>query len=480
MVKSLATDGVSGMGKINSQVFWFSVTLFVFVLSAVLDFEYGIVTIKGNGEVLGNASVLVGDVLVKTKEVQVPIKLMDAVLVILIVMLAINRKNYFIKIKQAVQCITFQKMAALIAAIFVLAAVSILVNSNEYTNSQLLLMSLYLIKLLQAVSVGIIIAVMVSERKISDISKVFLVSVLFSTFLLMLNKLGLIAIGTTSGDRMETFGVIIFTMIIILFFHQIESWETKIGMGKQVLYAATVFAGSVSILTCGKRGIEMTYLGCMVVLLLLAYLSNNAGRRVFALMFFLAFVVSIPKLSSDFDRTIGNTYDSIARMPHKQELINLLPNSEGLDNPVNATPKFKASPVYYIASKLDYSGADRIGRVIKTLRLSYENGFIGTGFQGTQYKYGYFPDSGLQFLLEIGLLGVFLLLLSVYYLIHALKKPYMTDEYAIAHVLLVVGTLGMLCVFCNQLYMPRFTMIFVFHIFLWVFYTGFMNKNYVV
>jgi hypothetical protein len=282
----------------------------------------------------------------------------------------------------------------------------------------------------------------------------------------MLNKSGIVAIGAAAGDRMEAFGVIIFAMIMTIYFHQMESWGSTIEISKQWLYAVTLFAGSVSILTCGKRGIEIVYICCMVALVFVIYLYKNSGSKRMVLMLFFAFIVSFPNLASDFNRTLGTAYDSIGGAPHKEEIISLIRK----DN------QAEGSLLYDFASGLDYSGADRIGRMIKTLRLSYENNFIGTGFQGVQYKYGYLPDSGLQLLLETGLAGALSLLLFLYYLLAGVAKiPYITNRFAIVHISLAVGTLAMLCIFSNQLYMPRFMMIFAFYVSLSVLYGKFLK-----
>jgi len=396
---------------------------------------------------------------------------MDVVTVILAMVLAINRKTYFARIKQVFQNLKLQRLAASIAIIFVVAAVSIFTNASEYTNPQLLLMTLYLIKLLQAVVVGIMVAAIATKRKISEISSPFLIGTLLSIALLMLNKFGIINMKAAAGDRMEGFGVIIFAMIMAIYLHQLESWVRTIEISKQWLYAFTVFIGSVSILTCGKRGIEITYQCCMIALVLVIYLYKNSGSNRLVLMMFFAFIVSLPNLIHDFNKTLGNSYDSISGAPHKQEIINLIHK----ENPAKENPakdnqakdnQAEGSLLYDFASELDYSGADRICRMIKTLRLSYENNFMGTGFQGVQYKYSYLPDSGLQFLLEIGLAGVLLLFLSVYYLYGCVtKSTYISSGFAIVHISLAIGTLAILCVFCNQLYMPRFVMIFVSYMF---------------
>lgn len=466
MVKELANTGVEYMGKVNSGISWFGALLFLFVVSAALDFEYSIATVKGNGEVLGHASILMGDILVKRKEVQVPAKLMDVVTVILAMVLAINRKTYFARIKQAFQNLKLKRLVASIVIIFVVAAVSIFTNASEYTNPQLLLMTLYLIKLLQAMVVGIMVATIATKRKICEISSPFLIGVLFSIGLLMLNKFGIIVMSAAAGDRMEGFGVIIFAMIIAIYFHQMESWERTIEISKQWLYAFTVFIGSISILTCGKRGIETTYQCCMIALVLVIYLYKNSGSNRLVLMMFFAFIVSLPNLIHDFNRTLGNSYDSIGAAPHREEIINLIhKDNQAKDNPAKDN-QAEGSLLYDFASELDYSGADRICRMIKTLRLSYENNFMGIGFQGVQYKYSYLPDSGLQFLLEIGLAGVLLLILSVYYLYGCVaESTYISSGFAIVHISLAIGALAILCVFCNQLYMPRFVMIFVSYMF---------------
>tara|TARA_B100000242_G_scaffold105074_1_gene72622 strand:- start:903 stop:1238 length:336 start_codon:yes stop_codon:yes gene_type:complete len=64
---------------------------------------------------------------------------------------------------------------------------------------------------------------------------------------------------------------------------------------------------------------------------------------------------------------------------------------------------------------------------VKSLILLYDN-FFGVGFWGTQYKFNFLPDSGLQFFLEIGIIGILIFILCLYNLLNFLKNQKWTES----------------------------------------------------
>ena len=71
--------------------------------------------------------------------------------------------------------------------------------------------------------------------------------------------------------------------------------------------------------------------------------------------------------------------------------------------------------------RLDHSTVIRLSKHVKSLMLLYDN-FFGVGFWGTQYEFNFLPDSGLQFFLEIGIIGILIFILCLYNLLNFLKN----------------------------------------------------------
>lgn len=505
MVKKLATDGVGEMGKlIGYMPSVLRVLLFLFVISVILDFEYDIASIKSSGEVLGQASVLEGDTLVKRKEVQIPIKLLDVFSIILGAFI-ISHKGALINVKLLLRNKASLSAVGMIGLFLVVAAGTIFANASQYTQAQLLLMSLHLVKILQAMVVGVAFAAIVGVEKINNISKPFLLGVLISCITLILNKFGLIFIGAAAGDRMETFGVVIMAVLMAFHLYSIEASKGALEKSRQMLYLAAIFVASFATLTSGKRGVELVFLIAIAMLFLHGLVKKSASRKLLQALL-AALLFSVPNLVADFLRTADNSYNALHGTIYREkifdtykEIISSQPGKEIASNTAgkevapsqlgkevipgsspagkeivlsHAEMTLNESTKIPFISALDYSGAERIGKMLETLSLSHENGWIGTGFWGVQYKYGFLPDSGLQVLLETGLAGSIALVLMLYFVVKmaSLSRPNINMS-ANAGILLAVLVLAVLSVFCNPMYMSRFVLMFVFFSFvcgLWV------------
>ena len=109
---------------------------------------------------------------------------------------------------------------------------------------------------------------------------------------------------------------------------------------------------------------------------------------------------------------------------------------------------------------LDYSSIIRLSKHVKSLILLYDN-YLGIGFWGVQYKYEFLPDSGLQFFLEIGLIGMMIFFLYIFYLIKYFKEEKMSESVFtfLPIILIFVSFLG-LSFFSSILYEWRFMLLF--------------------
>jgi hypothetical protein len=470
MVKKLAIKGAAKMGKmIVFAPRGFSAVLFVFALSVALDFEFAIASIAGSGEVLGQSSILVGDALHKVYEVPVPIKLLDVVTLILTILLISRRKIIFSEIKSAYENNAWRWLLFIVGLFYFWAAISILVNVQEYTEPQLLIMGLHLVKLIQVTLVGVIMALLVRENPIHEISGPLLLGFLLASGVLILNKLGWIVIGTAAGDRMETFGGIIIGIAMIFHFHRAETREGEVSALKQLLYVATVIVATIAILTSGKRGITVVYLACIPFFLLSGLFSSKTIRRNLQYALLVGFIFSLPNIASDYQSTFEQPYNALHGTVYRNEIVSLYEKFGS--KPAEGRPYWKTEEYRVpFVSNLDYSGAERIGKFIKTIKLSVENLWSGSGFWGVQYKYEFLPDTSLQVLLETGLIGAALLLLMLYWFWHGTAESrFHENGHATAHILVVLVALTILGVFCNPFYMSRLVMMWMFIAFLFVY-----------
>jgi len=342
------------------------------------------------------------------------------------------------------------------------------VHRADYTASQLVVMGLHLAKLVQVTLVGSMVALLVRERKIVEISAPLLLGFLVASAALIMNKQGLIDIGTVAGDRMETFGGIIIAIILFLHFHRVEALEGRMGTLKQLLYVTTVFIATVAILTSGKRGVELVFLACLAMLAISSLRAGWERSRILHYALIAGLVVSLPNVVADFHRSWGLPYNALHGTAYRGEIVSLYDKFKkhtSISVPPNAQErgawKSEEFRIPFVSS-IDYSGAERIGKVIKTLYLSTDNMWFGSGFWGAQYKY-FLPDTGLQVLLETGLIGAVFWLILLYFIWHGAKRGQRFANGAVAvHALFAVVAL---CVFCNPFYMSRLMMMLMFFAF---------------
>jgi hypothetical protein len=395
------------------------------------------------------------------------------VTLVLAIVVISRRKIIFSGIKSAYENNAWRWLLVVAGLFFFWAAISIWVHNQEYTRPQLLVIGLHLAKLMQVTMVGVMMALLVREHPIHKISGPLLLGFLLASAVLILNKQGWIVIGTAAGDRMETFGGIIIGIAMIFHFYRVETREGEISAFKQLLYVATVFVATAAILTSGKRGVELVYLVCIALFVVSGLFSSKTPSRKLRYALLAGLMVSLPSIVDDFQRTLGQPYNALHGTAHREEIMRMYyeflkfaPSTDAEDaqgRPHWKTEEFRVPFV----SNLDYSGADRIGKIIKTISLSAENLWVGSGFWGVQYKYGFLPDTGLQVLLETGLVGAALLLLMLYWIWRgAAKSRRFTNGLAAAHALVALVALVLLSVFCNPFYMSRLVMMWMFFAFL--------------
>lgn len=463
MVKELAIESAEALGGMMNQANnLFTIFLVLFALSLGLDYEVNVTTIQGSGEVLGQSSVLVGDVLLRTYEVAVPIKLMDLAAIVLGILMVIERKNIVNQFRFASKSILYRFFLA--GGLFLIwAGISILANAHDYTESQLLLMGLHWLKLLQVICMGIVAALFAKEFDISKLSSALLLGFLFASTVLILNKIAWINSGVVVGDRMESFGSIVISILLFKHLYITEGQKVKINSSKKFLYFLTIFVSSAAILTSQKRGIEFSFIAVCIALFLIQLKFEKQINFISAAIL-TALIISMPSIFFDINRTVNQQYDAVRGTIFNKYIIEEY--SKIVDSKISVKEFLDEGRSVPLVSRLDYSGAERIGKFIRTIRLSAENLWVGSGFWGVQYKYSFLPDSGLQIILETGLIGMGLILLIFYALWHGVNQGRSSmNGHSISNAVGLSILFLSMSVFCNPFYMSRLVMIAVFFVF---------------
>lgn len=459
------------MGKLTgSGGMRFAAFLFLFAISVALDFEYDVYTLDGGGEVLAQSRQLVGDVLVRPKEIKIPIKLLDVITLVLLVIVFFNKEARLFLIKNATDKKALWRLIVAASLFYLWCGASIFINEHDYTKPQVIVMVLHLVKLMQVTVIGVMVALLVRRRNIGAISSPLLLGFLLASVALIVNKSGLVSMGDAAGDRMETFGGIIMSIILFFYLYHIEVRNEKMNSLKRLLYFATIFVSSIAILTSGKRGVEFAFIVCLVPLLSGVFFNRTATCRKMKLAFFAGLVVSMPNIVYDFSRSVGQAENSIEATSNKTDILNayfklynifqLSAEYPHASKQLNLAQKEIRIP---IVSTLDRSGAERIGRYVMIMNLIPNNALLGSGFWGVQYKYGVLLDSGFQVLLETGLIGATLFLMLMYLIWHVTAADHDCIRRPALHYLLVAFVaLVVLSIFCNPFYMNRLVLNFMF------------------
>jgi hypothetical protein len=443
---------------------------FLFFIACILDIEYDLAFIKGQGEVLGQTSILVGNELKKIYTLPIPLKLQDLISIgVLLIIALCGRKTILPRFNAHLYKAT-KKRFSLILLGFLWILLSVWINANSYTDAQLTVMTLHWAKLLQAVLTGAGFALLLLGIGAWEFwIKTILLGILTCAIILYFNQLDLFKIGVVAGDRMETYGTLAAFVFFISYCYERQRGFTSKRMSLQLeaLYGAAALIASLAIFSCGKRGVVFSYFICICVYLVKTLFSKNKLRNIFFWAIAISCVISIPKLYSEVNRSVHLPYNAVHGTAHRDELATAYQNISRLFNGDQRDLNRNSSNVSKynipIVSNLDYSGAERIGKIYKSLKIIRDDFWVGSGYWGVQYRYGFLPDTALQLIIEIGFTGVILLLLAAMPRIQSSKDGRPTGYWSQSgHSTFYVLLFAALSLFCNPFYMSRFMMSIVF------------------
>jgi hypothetical protein len=305
-----------------------------------------------------------------------------------------------------------------------------------------------------------IVALLLKGEEIKVISAPFLLGFILVVIILLADAKELINVGPIAGDRMETFGVITIAIVMTFQLYRIEVRKDVMPFLKEMLYGGFIFLGTVAILTSGKRGVMLAYLICIVSIMAHSLLDKKLRATLLPYALIAGFLMSLPSVVHDYKRTFENSYDGVHGTIYREDIFALYSAVTGQQVALESTQNNRLP----ILSSIDYSGTDRIGKYIKIFSLVPENIWFGSGFWGVHFKYHFLPDSGLQVLLETGLLGALLIALISYCVWRGAAESERRTNGVIttAHTTIVLVALAIISLFSNPWYMSRLLMMWIF------------------
>ena len=369
-----------------NRLFLALVSLLAFFL--ILDFEFAIGGISGSGERVGYSSALVGDVLVRNASQVVSIKVSD--LLILAICICLSVAVAFQPRLLAVKKATFLQYA-LLACFVVVGFVALLWNSTLYTSAQFLVCLVYLAKFAE---ISLIFVFVCAFFRLGGNARTLFGSMLaaglIAAVLGTVNAFTQVFTGWLISDRVQFFGILVL-LVPVWWSAHLSGWRLYESHGSSLPWflIGTILLG-ISILLCGKRTV---ILGLVVSFGYVAWshLNKRSIAKITVTILTLS-IIAIPFVVEQIERSFGRSSEYI------WQGLESVYSSRIAESWIGAIP----------ISGLDYSITERLGRWLVATDHFVEKPFIGVGFFGTPYVYGFIPDSApFQLLVETGLLGSF-------------------------------------------------------------------------
>lgn len=206
----------------------------------------------------------------------------------------------------------------------------------------------------------------------------YVISLIFSIIHLYIYPIPIIV-----TDRLSFFGpyVIIINLFVVLIF---SKSSLQLGIYKKPVIIFLILLGIFFLTITEKRVILLGIIVSVSYIFLYYRLINS--KSIFAIFIIFLSVIFIYKSSTP--EVVGEyTTDALS-----QKYSNVLERYE-LDKIQN----------------IDRSSAERIAKIIFSYELFLESPLYGSGYLSTLYKEDYLPDSGMQILIEFGVIGTFIM-----------------------------------------------------------------------
>jgi hypothetical protein len=358
--------------------------LLVFLL---FDLEYTVSIIQGQGERLRHSMILVNGALVPAGFVNVPVKMSDLIIFIIIIVLLIRFIVYrALPIVERTD-LYHHGFLVLFAGI---GFSGLLLNAASYTTAQFSVSLLYLAKFLEVSLTYLFVqAFFKAGGSVPGLLRPVVIAGLVAAILGLFYSLGGLSAGWLFQDRVQFFGILTLLAIICLGIVLSPDFiQPIIGLSRKNLWLITALM-TVSVYACGKRTVIVGFMSG-VTYLHAKYLNRGNWRNI-VLSYLVFLVVGLPFL-----------LEQVTRSFFTRESKHIW---EGLAPEYSA--RLMESPLAPVSMPgLDYSITERFGRWFVAFDRFLEHPFMGIGFFGSPYVYNFLPDSAfLQVMVETGIIG---------------------------------------------------------------------------
>tara|TARA_B100000963_G_C22571770_1_gene646440 strand:+ start:92 stop:1441 length:1350 start_codon:yes stop_codon:yes gene_type:complete len=425
--------------------------LFLLLIPALLfNLEINFSGISASGdERIGHSASLDGDILVSNQSQQIGIKFFDILSLFMLSIFYFLIKSNGYKIK-----IPYKKPLLSYLFFTLICLISILVNYNLYTSSQLIVCILYFLKLIQISFLFFFIKIYFEYGGTgSQILNVVTISVFFGGLLgisdtLIQSIFNVRLFSSIIPDRVQYYGIILLMlayMSIQLTNISPENFSNK----RKILLIISFIVGVISVFMCGKRTILLALIFLMLYAISKFKMTISAKFLVFTIFFLGA--LTLP-LVVNFETTFQRDSESLSAGLSEDYAYEI--DNSALGN--------------VEVSGLDYSLTERLAKWVKSAGLIRQSPIIGTGYWGSPYAHNFLPDNGIfQVAVEMGLLGLFSLLFFLYVSSKTPLKKSKRDIYNSRRIILPI-ILIVISLTANPFYIFNLMAVYLILIFGWI------------
>lgn len=429
----------------------FKITLLiVFIFGIMLDISFQVFPLVGHGEIISLIDTLnVSGELVGTTESYISIELLDilALFVLLIFFVTIKKRQDDL----VVFIDPTLRLSLILWVLFIIfVGSSLLLNWSYYTQSQMLVMFMHWLKLVEMIALPIILTLLLRGFDAKRFTLIFLSCFILSSLILLATNL-LFNYKMLIGDRMETSISLMIGLCFIFYLYELETNKRKLIGYEKWLYSLAVFLGSLFILTAHKRSAILGLLILIIVISAICIYKKRSKHLMSA--FLISLIISSSTLVGDFQRSIVPEFEGINKSRFSRLLLH---TQDDLAQEVNKSQEVKTiSGVREFLEKivihLDGSGAERVAKYIYSFNILSDYKIYGDGFLGSKFRYNFLPDSIMQIPIEIGCLG-FLICIIFFITLFRVVKPY---HFSFVYLRLAFLPFFITSLFCNPIYMFR-------------------------
>lgn len=461
--------------SILKNIFIEKILFSLLIFTIFLNYEFNIIEIVSEGEKLRNSFNLILDkeinlISIDYTTLSIPLNLFDIIFILSFVYIFFQKRREFLLYISNILNNTPQKKILIIFLILFIYILTVLIfKKANFSNSQFVVQFLHFLKLFQCFLTFFIISYFIKN---SNLEKIIKILIIFSCLLSVsgiFHILEIFDIYNTIDNRMTFGGLLILNFSILPILSLSKSSSIYTSKFWKIVISLSVFTSVFYCLACGKRAIYIISLSIIIISIvsILIYRKNFINQAYF-LIFILAFpvlvftyfanipvfenqqsvfsnLVSKKQTKTFLNKPIGSGNElgpkyrvismNLCRLEIKKtfKLIKEIDNFNKLTNRVLDRSIDYNNKVYQklkndcFLLKLDHSTVIRLSKHVKSLMLLHDN-FLGIGFWGTQYEFNFLPDSGLQFFLEIGIIGIIIFYLCFYNLYSFLKKEKITKS----------------------------------------------------